>query len=161
MDVAALLDEIRRNPTCVIHSPVGLPYVRPQYTLPGDVVAFYTLCGGIDFFSTSGAPTCIVPPPQFVPANPVIAFTEEGYDDISDAWHLLAGISNGDYIVVDCDPTRLGRCYDGNHETYGLGGQTPIIAGSFSEFIERTLAVGEGGYYWAQPSFHALGDAYD
>lgn len=161
MDIAALLEEIRRNPACVIHPPVGLPRVRPQHTLPSDVVTFYTLCGGVDFFGDSGAPTYIVPPSRFVPANPVIAFTEEGYDDISDAWYIFASISNGDYIVLDCDPMRLGRCYDGNHETYGLVGQTPIIAGSFGEFMERTLATETGDYYWAQSSFHPLGDAYD
>ena len=161
MDIAALLDEVRRHPACVIHAPVGLPQVRPQHLLPTDVIMFYTLCGGIDLYNASDTPTCIVPPPRFVPANPVIAFTDEGYDDISDAWYILAAVSNGNYIVLDCDPARLGRCYDGNHETYGLVGQTPIIAGSFSAFLERTIAAEAGDYYWAQPSFHPLGDAYD
>jgi hypothetical protein len=161
MDMAALLEELQRHPTCLIHPPVGLPRVRPLHTLPDDVVTFYRLCGGLDLFGDSNTPTLVVSPNDFVAANPVIAFTEEGYDDISDAWYLLARIENGEYIVIDCDSQRLGRCYDGNHETYGLVGQTPVIAASFGEFLERTLRAGTDGYYWTQPHFRPLGDAYD
>jgi hypothetical protein len=161
MDITAVLAELQHNPACLIHPPTGLPHVRSQHTLPPDVVAFYTICSGLTMFGKSDVPTEIVAPQDVRSANPVIAFTEEGYDDISDAWYIIARISNGDYVTMDCDPARLGRCYDSNHETYGLIGQTPIIAASLTDFIERTVAAGAEEYYWLQPGFQSVGDAYD
>ena len=65
---------------------------------------------------------------------------------------------NGDYLGIDLDPERLGRCYDSHHEIHGLAGECPVIALSFSEFVGLLEAQAA---YWTLESFHSYGDAYD
>lgn len=56
---------------------------------------------------------------------------------------------------------RLGYCYDSFWDRYGVVGEQPIIANSFTELLEQ-LFKGKGGYYyWLQDNFECIGDAYD
>ena len=102
------------------------------------------------------------PPEQVRPANQVLGL-DSGDGDISDAWCIIADTGEGssDYLTIDFDPARLGRCYDSFHETHGLVGDTPIIARSFGELLQRLLD-NRGGYpYWLRDDFESMGDAYD
>jgi len=107
---------------------------------------------------------------NFVLANPVIlgqkifeemAASNEYKNEISMNWYIVVSDGNGDYLTIDLDRKRLGRCYDSFHETHALIGDTPIIANSFGELLEN-LIKNRGNYpYWLKDDFISLGDAYD
>jgi len=163
-----LLRRIQTTPSCRVESPVGLPTIRSSLCLPDDVQEFYSLCGGVFLAEHTPYAMALVAPSSFTLANPVVlgniivqAQKLQGEDDISWSWYIMATCGNGEYLVIDLNKERLGRCYDGFHETYGLVGQTPIIARSFTELLTR-LYENRGQYwYWLRPDFVSPGDAYD
>ena len=71
--------------------------IKPEHRLPEDVRAFYHLCGGLSLAEHSSYPVSIVPPTQYVLANPVIlgedrarrVLQEQG-KDISWSWYIVA-----------------------------------------------------------------------
>ncbi len=82
-------------------------------------------------------------------------------DDISWSWYIIADCGNGDYLTIDLSKERMGRCYDGFHETYGLVGETPIIAMSFTELLTGLYDGRMQPWFWLQPHFAPFGDADD
>jgi antitoxin YokJ len=167
MSIEKLLTRIQATPDCRIDTPAGLPVMEEPYRLPDDLRNFYQLCGGLSLAENAPYSVTIVPPTRCVLANPVIlgevselAQVEEG-EDISWSWYIIADCGNGDYLTIDLSQERLGRCYDSFHETYGLRGDTPIIARSFTELV-TSLYERRGQYwYWLRPDFISFGDAYD
>jgi len=168
MSIEELLIRIRATPGCRVDAPTGLPVIGESHYLPDDLRTFYQLCGGLSLAENTAYSVTIVPPTKCVLATPVILGEEvaelvrrtEG-EDISWSWYILADYGNGDYLTIDLDRERLGRCYDSFHETHGLRGDTPILALSFTELV-IALYESRGQYwYWLQPDFASLGDAYD
>jgi len=160
MTIDDQLAVISADAACQVRMPEGVPLLEPEHTLPQDVRRFYQLCGGVDFCPDRDFPLVVLPPREVVLANPVLVGRRvEG--DRSDSWYLLACDGNGDYMTLDCGIERTGWCYDSFHETYGLVGQTPVIAHSFTELLARCYA-NRGAYpYWLRADFDPLGDAYD
>ena len=160
MKIDELLHRISSEAGCTISPPSGIPAVLPGHAIPDDVLAFYRVAGGASLFPGSDYEYNILPPGEVRPANAVMKI-DSGEGDISDAWYVIADDRGGDYLSIDFDPTRLGRCYDSFHETHGMVGDTPIIARSFSELLERLLE-NRGSYpYWLRDDFQPIGDAYD
>lgn len=152
--------------------------VLPSITLSGDIIKalpddikeFYSLCGGVILFENAPYSVRIVPPNEFVLANPVILGEEiimdeiekGSYEDqISKDWYIIADLFNSDYIVIDMNEERKGRCYKAFWESYPDEGDTPIVALSFTELIEKLLE--NNGEYWffLKNDFESYGDAYD
>jgi hypothetical protein len=52
-------------------------------------------------------------------------------------------------------------CYDSFHEVHGMPGSCAVVALSFTDLLERLLAARGGHWYWLEPGFASLGDAYD
>lgn len=154
-----ILERIAGTAGCTVFPPGGTPLLCSKYRLPDDLARFYELCGGAMLFQQSDYPALIVPPERLVAANPVIVGAEYK-DDITASWHIIADDGNGDYLTIDLDAERLGRCYDSFHETHGLAGDCPIIAHSFSELLERLLGNRGDRWYWLRPDFVPIGDAY-
>ena len=48
------------------------------------------------------------------------------------------------FITIDLFKERLGKCYDSFWDRYGVVGEQPIIANSFTELLEQ-LFKGKGG----------------
>ena len=167
MLVEEVLLQIRTTPDCRVDAPSGFPVIKPEHRLPEDVRAFYHLCGGRSLAEHSSYPVSIVPPTQCVLAHPVIlgedrarrVLQEQG-KDISWSWYIVADSYDGNYLTMDLDPERLGRCYDSFHETHGLVGDTPIIALSFTELLTHLYEKRGSHWYWLQPDFVSFGDAY-
>ncbi|WP_316572683.1 SMI1/KNR4 family protein [Neobacillus sp. YIM B06451] len=160
MEIELLIDKIRKFPNCKVHSPSGFPVLEKGHHLPNDLFDFYNQCGGIDLFTDRDYGITIVSPKEFVLANPVIIGEKAEYD-ISSNWYIIGQDGNNDYITIDLDKFRLGRCYDSNWEIHGVAGSCPVIANSFTELLER-LVLNNGDYwYWLQDDFTSLGDAYD
>jgi hypothetical protein len=162
MKLAEILRRLSAEDGCVIAPPTDIPLPASGHVVPNDVLEFYRLAGGASLFEGADYPFFIVPPDKVRPANRVLEL-DSGGGDISDAWYIIADTGDGssDYLTIDFDPARLGRCYDSFHETHALVGDTPIIARSFTELLERLLD-NHGRYpYWLRDDFEGMGDAYD
>jgi hypothetical protein len=157
----SLISRIQSTQGCKIH-----PYknnvlkVGKEHKIPQDLKHFFDRCGGATLFEGSDYEIEILPPDSIVLANPLLV-GELCEEDISSNWYVIAKDCDGQYITIDFDGSRLGRCYESFTDSHGLVGDCPIIANSFSDFLDQLL-IAKGRYcYWTESSFKSLGDAYD
>ncbi|HEV2360145.1 MAG TPA: SMI1/KNR4 family protein [Acidimicrobiales bacterium] len=134
--------------------------MQAGHSLPVDLAEFYERCGGADLFAGELFPVHISSPDEFVLVNPLIIGGLAG-DDITDDWYVVASGGDGERISIDLHPDRLGTCYDSFLEVHGVRGSCAIVARSFSELLEHLLDGRGGHWYWLEPGFEPLGDAYD
>ncbi len=167
--IQEILNRISKTPDCFVASPQGIPEIAPGHKLPGDLLQFYSLCGGVTLFNSSAYRMTIVPPDKFTFANPIMfagLAPEEvaaivPADDISWSWYLVGEGDGAERITIDLAPERNGRCYDSFWDSYAMPGYSPIIAFSFTELLLRLLENQGDHWYWCRPDFKPLGDAYD
>jgi hypothetical protein len=158
-----LIEEIRQLLDCRVLPHAGLPKIDEGFYLPDDLQRFYELCGGIVLFEGTAFPLRIMPPSDFVVANPVIMLgvMEEQFEAIRDhsswSWYLLADSHSGHYATIDLHSTRLGRCYDSHWSLHP--GNSTIIAFSFTDFLKMAMTTRGEDLFWELPSFQSLGDA--
>jgi antitoxin YokJ len=145
---------------CSVLTPAGQPVVREGHVLPSDLAAFYALAGGAILFENSEFPAAIVPAERLLEANPIIV-GQQIEEDISASWYTIVDDMGGNYLTIDLDPTRLGRCYDSFWDRHGVRGSCPIIATSFTDLLSRLIRNEGEHWYWLEPDFESLGDAYD
>ncbi|MEK4486105.1 SMI1/KNR4 family protein [Psychrobacillus sp. FSL H8-0484] len=160
MQLQLLIDKVKNFPNCIVHSPSGYPVVEKGHSLPSDLYEFYKICGGIDLFNDCDYGISIVPPKEFVLANPVI-IGEKAEFDISSNWYIIGRDKNNDYLTIDLNKLLLGRCYDSNWEIHGVAGSCPVISNSFTELLNSLVMNNGNHWYWLQDDFTSLGDAYD
>lgn len=158
MDVSQLLDQIRRDSTCEVTEPRGMPSMPNGLALPQDLGLFYKLCGGAVLFRGQDYSIRIVSPNDLVRANPVI-LGEACEDDRTHDW-LIVGSSAEQYVTIDLHPKRLGRCYDSFWDRHGVPGECAIVATSFTELLEGLLRARGKYWFWLAHNFKPLGDAY-
>ncbi len=165
MDIHQLLELIKLNNDCMILPTKDLPDIPKDLRMPNDVLKFYQLCGGVHLFQSSAFPTLIVPPDEFVPANPVIFSNVEPKQldtirgDISWTWYMLGIGPNSQYITIDLCPIRLGLCYDSFWIRHPRDSR--IIAKSFTDLLTRLWETKGEYYYWDESSFKSFGSPYD
>lgn len=159
-EVKQIIQEAKILSNCEVSPPSGLPKVRASDKLPRDLKEFYVECGGMLLFNDSDYSYRILPSVEFQSANLVI-LGEEVENDITHDWYTIVSDGNGDFITIDLHSDRLGRCYESFHETYGMVGETPIIALSFTELLQKLFHNKGQRCYWLDDCFHSLGDAYD
>ncbi|HEX8411237.1 MAG TPA: SMI1/KNR4 family protein [Thermoanaerobaculia bacterium] len=159
MNIDEIIQNIAETPGCALLPPRGLPDVAP-YRLPADVETFYRRCGGCVLYEHSDYPFRIVEPERFVQANPVIAGVS-GEDDISYSWYILGRGGSDEHVTIDLDESRSGRCYDSFWDRHAVAGSSRIIALSMTDLLNRLYANRGNLWYWLQPEFASLGDAYD
>jgi antitoxin YokJ len=138
MEIQLLIDKIKKLPNCLVHPPAGFPDIEKEDALPSDLNEFYKICGGIDLFIDCDYAIKIVSPQEFVLANPTIIGERAEYD-ISSNWYIIGDDMEGNYITIDLDKSRLGRCYDSFWDVHGVAGNCHIIAGSFTELLEHLM----------------------
>ena len=163
--IPLLLQRAKKAADCESLPPAGLPVDVDATLLPTDVVEFYSRCGGLELFKGSSYSVEIVRPSDFVLSNPEIlpAGWERDVlpDDISNDWFVIGRSGEEQYFSIDLASDRVGRCYDSFWETHASPGESPIVARSFTEFLDSLLKA-EGQYwYWLAEGFSSLGDAYD
>lgn len=157
MAVTDLVTQLRTTNDCLVLPSAGIPSVG--MLLPADVEEFYRLCGGATLYQGADYSIDIVPPDNFVRANPIIVGVD-GEDDISFDWFIVARTGE-QYITIDLNESRRGRCYDSFWDLHGVAGVCQVVATSFESLLEQ-LVNGRGAYwYWLQDGFQSLGDAYD
>lgn len=80
-------------------------------------------------------------------------------DGITDFWYIVARSDNDEAISIDCNPHRIGLCYEGFWDTHGLAGSCPIVALSFTELLRRLYDCRGGYWYWLATTWVGYGDA--
>ncbi|MFL6073974.1 MAG: hypothetical protein ACJ73S_11320 [Mycobacteriales bacterium] len=120
---------------------------------------FYVHCGGVDLYAAADCEIRIVDPAELLPSN-IVILGEQFDDDPSSSWYVIAESPNREYLSIDLAVDRNGRCYDSFHEVHGIVGSCPVIALTFTELLARLLAAQGDHWYWLEPDFVGLGDAY-
>lgn len=171
MFIKELVEIVTKISDCIVYPSNGLPIVPDGYILPNDIKEFYSLCGGMDLYlNTEGFFYKILPPEKFLFANSEIlgeetvleiSSSEEYQGDVTLDCFTIVSDSNGDFLVTDLNKMRHGLCYDAFHETYGLVGDMPIIAKSFTELLKKLIKNEGKSIFWLDDNFEPLGDAYD
>jgi hypothetical protein len=84
----------------------------------------------------------------------------EAPDDLTNSCYIIAdggGATTDPHIVIDLHPTRSGRCYLVSWDTYGVVGETPVVATSVPQLLRWLLST-DGTNPVLAPN---QGDAYD
>lgn len=169
-DIKQLVEQIKSDSSCTVLSENGLPNLDVKYSLPRDLTEFYSLCGGMILYEEKPYSAKIVSPHEFVPANPILidadiieAEKAKGTyeNERSIDWYIIASLGNSDYIVIDLNPERMGHCYKAFWDSYPSVGDTPVIANSFTELLEKLLEQNGDYWYFMRGDFTSMGDAYD
>jgi antitoxin YokJ len=147
-----VLSEIGAIEDCKLYPVSQTPL--DHLSLPADLKYFYSKYGGADLFTDGSFRIRIVRPEEFHVANRVIygGFGEDALiapsEDISWLWYVLAEYEGGDYISIDLSQERHGLCYDSGWVIHG--GNSYIVALSFTEFLMRVIAVEGEILYWSE-----------
>ncbi|WP_373229306.1 SMI1/KNR4 family protein [Cohnella sp.] len=160
MEIREIIETVRSTPNCVVLPPKGIPQTEDNLKLSNDLREFYETCGGITLFQHADYQVNIVSPEDFVLANPVIV-GERCDEDISSNWYIVASDGRGEYLTIDLDSSRLGKCYDSFFDRHGVVGESQVIALSFVELLKRLIQNKGQYWYWLKEDFVSLGDAYD
>lgn len=156
MRVIELIESVRTAQGCRVSPPTGVPDV--PYRLPNDLLDYFTVCGGLTLFEGAEYGINLVGPSDFVRANALIAGADDP-SDISHDWYVVA-VSDGQYVSIDLNADRLGRCYDSFWDRHAVAGSCSIVAMSFEEFFAK-LVNGRGDrWFWLESGFVTYGDAY-
>ena len=158
MNVADLVKLIGNAKGCQIFPPIGLPIAEQD--LPKDIIDFYQACNGLTLFENAKYSLTISTVERFTLANPEIV-GELCPEDISSRWYIIGRSDSGQAVTIDLDPKRLGRCYDSYWDRHGVKGSCPVIANTFTEFLQFMFLNNGKYWYWLGSNFHSLGDAYD
>lgn len=65
------------------------------------------------------------------------------------------------YITIDLEKERLGRCYDSFWDRHGVVGECAVIAQTFTELVSQLYSNQGKSLFWLDDKFNYLGDAYD
>ena len=166
-DIETIIKRVQNSPDCVLYPPSDTPIVKQEHVLPEDVLAFYQLCGGGMLYDQSEYLLQLVPPGRFVPASPVmlVGLSEEqlkaSKDEIHWSWYIFGEGQSGEHILIDLALERLGRYYYSFWDRHAMIGCMPVIANSFTDLLVRMFENQGQGWYWEQPDFEPLGDAFD
>jgi antitoxin YokJ len=166
--IATLIQRARERSDCVVFPPAGQPQLFPPHILPADVHTFYALCGGICFFCGSPYQLTVLPPTEIRLTNDLLLGALSDiqraacHDDRSWSWYTIGRDDNGDYLSIDGDAVRSGRCYDSVWDRHGIPGDCAVVARSFTELLLFLLdETNPDQPYWVNPVFPSLGDAYE
>lgn len=159
MDINDVLKIVSSHQNCSILAQSGFPKLS-NHKLPLDLKNFYALCGGMLLFEDEPCSWEVLAPDNFTLANPIIVGKLCEYD-ISSEWYTICRDNNGNYITIDLNPERLGRCYDSFLEVHGLVGDCAVVANSFTELLSQLIKSKGKNLYWLESDFKRLGDAYD
>ncbi|CAA0169998.1 SMI1/KNR4 family protein [Tenacibaculum maritimum] len=135
--------------------------------LPKDLFEFYSNYDGIELFKGTSYEIDIVSFADFKVTNNVLfspddVIWEELEDDISQNWYLIAKAEQlSQYISIALSEEKKGECYDSFLETHANPDDSPIIAKSFTELLERLYSVQGKNWFWLEPDFESYGDAYE
>lgn len=121
---------------------------RIGWRLDEDLRAFYLHCNGAGLFRERFPPYWFLPLERIVRTRVAIHGRDEPQWGPA-SWYAICDLGDSDYASIDTGSTANGRyrLFDCFHETFYRPEERPMIASSFSEFLERALASG-GHRFW-------------
>lgn len=133
-----ILQSLCQREDCSFWPAFGLPTLPSGLLLPPDLATFYTRFGGCRLFGTPTDPRYeLLPPRDFVQIG-IPIWGQPTREPLQESWFALANVRDGDFIAIDCHPSRLGYCYDAFHETLDDLACCQVIAHGFTEFLHRS-----------------------
>ncbi len=160
MDIERLIIQMSKDSNYEVKKPNGQPSILDGHVLPDDLQEFYRLCGGVSCYIASGGfPINVLAPAEVKPAN-LELIGESCPNDISSSWYLIADALDGNYISIDFAPERLGRCYESFEYSHAVAGNCPIVALSFTQFLQNLFDYKGDYFFWKDINHSDLGDAY-
>jgi hypothetical protein len=153
-----ILNELHSRSDCVFRPATRLPSLPERLQLPPDVAEFYSRFSEARLFGDPLDPRYhILPPEEFAQIGMAI-YGQPTSEPLQRSWFALAHVQDGNYIAIDCDPARLGYCYDAFHETIHLLAHCRIICRSFTELMSRAADAGDDAW-WLGDRFETYGYA--
>ncbi len=149
--------------------------------LPEDLERFHYRTNGARLFDTDGVAVYVILPDGLCDAIDWSHADASNKRVAARSWHRIAELADGTWLAINILPTRerphqrvsateifqpqttdptppfnpICVC---SHDTLDKPGQNPVIALSFTEFLQRALAS-DGKLYWNDPVFAGYGDA--
>ena len=162
MGIKEVIQKFQASNNFSVKEPCGYPILNNGHVLPSDMKEFYSLCGGIVCYTEEGGfPMEILSPSDVRQAN-LALLGNEYKEDISSAWYLIVDAEDRNYISIDCDISRNGKCYESFQYSHAAAGNCPIIALSFTELLNNIYNYKGDYFFWKDnPEFLGHGDAYD
>lgn len=162
MNIQEIIRELKSSNNFIVKEPCGYPILNNGHVLPDDMKEFFRLCGGIVCYTEEGGfPIEILSPSNVKQAN-LVLLGNEYKEDISSSWYLIADAEDGNYISIDCDLSRIGKCYESFIYKHAAAGNCPVIALSFTELLINIYNYKGDYFFWKDnPEFIVHGDAYD
>jgi cell wall assembly regulator SMI1 len=152
-DIRTILTIFRGSDRVVVHPPAGQPQWTSGVVPPSEVTEFYEICGGVEFLDSvhkKYADYRIVKPSKVTDIGTATCLEAAAEPPLSE-WFAIGEDDNGEHAAVDLNPHRSGQCYDVFHETYFDPASARIVAGTFSEFLQRLFERGKS--YWFDDGF--------
>lgn len=167
MSIEQLIERIKKLENCYVLPPSGLPSIENGVMLPQDVIRFYELCGGVELYKSKDYCVEFVRPTDFVPTSPlvwdeeIINASRDVFEvKIATTWYRVVDLGDSNFVAIDLNLNKSGRCYKAFWDSYAVKDETPIIANSFTELLSRFIDNNGEHWYFMQDDFVSYGDAY-
>jgi len=161
MKLKEIIHQLKISSNFIVNEPCGYPEIKDGYVLPDDIREFYSICGGIMCYTQYGGFPIEILKPSNVKLSNIALLGKHYEEDISSSWHLIADALDGNFISVDFEPTRLGRCYESFAYSHAVANNCPMIALSFTELLYSIYKYTGDYFFWLDnPRFIGYGDAY-
>ncbi len=129
--------------------------------LPKDLKIFYHRYDSVRLFSSEFGPMY-----RFVSVRDIHPTCYDIYGRYDNEvvrlknWLTVVDVMDGNYIAIDTDSHNAGEwnfiyCF---HETFAWPGESPIVAKSFAELLDRSLHNGNEQHFFLQDGFKDYGD---
>ena len=162
MKLKEIINQLKISPNFTVTEPCGYPDIQNGYILPDDIKEFYSICGGLICYTQHGGFPIEILHPSDVKLSNVVLLGKRYDEDISSSWYLIADAKDGNFISIDFDPARLGRCYESFEYSHAVANNCPVIALSFTELLNSIYKYTGDYFFWKDnPEFIRHGDAYD
>ncbi|MCG8550320.1 MAG: SMI1/KNR4 family protein [Desulfobacterales bacterium] len=158
--ISKILIKIQNSDGCDVFPAQGQPKLASKVIIPEDMRLFYELCGGVKLFSNKEYHWRILAPNEIALAEKSILDESEIIPELGNLF-LIADDGNGDYLAINLDRKSNGYVVDAFHETFGVIGDTPVIAFSFTELLE-SLYENSGEYpFWLSDKSNQYKDWFE
>ncbi len=167
-ELVELMESMAGHPNCQMKPPAGMPEIRREHLLPEDLQLFYRRCGGLRVIDGEHEVARIVSPLGVIQAWVGIMIMtpdelEMVREDPSWSWYIIGrgDWGSGHFILVDLDPARLGNYYYTYEYNFSEGRDTPVIATSFFDLLNRMWNSRGKSFNDFYPEFRSLGDFFE
>ncbi len=180
MKIKDLIKDIGKRRGCEVYKPSGKPEIALK--LPSDLMEFYELCGGLELFSLfklideglieelEHYPSIFLQPEKVLESTKIILLEDIYEESIGDTiynnsefknWYTIVDLYDGNYIVIDLNEHKLGKCYLAYADNFLIAGEMPVIAESFTELLEKLIENNGEYFFFLDDNFESYGDAFD